>query len=1839
MRGERKGYDNTYINIGFQRGAKATSQGGGFVLSNPLQQITFTRGSQNSNNQTMTFFREVEPKEKQKKVYKFKKEKKVESDEYYVKTTLNSKVYNDRNESAKPLGDYIQFENKQKVERAPFLSKNKLKEISMKAQDEQISYLIGLTDLKSSIKRTEFTNDMTYLLVSILKNIIDSNSSPVHQIVTNLITNTDFFNVTVKNIINTRPMEENFFIFFSHLLYFTNKIFEKYTSLYTHLPVNDFIACFSYLELRKKMSPLPNCSEKLFNTIQNLNTDILNKQIEMYNIKEKQNQEKEKEEKQRDTNVIGIISSIPIDYREVSAEISNEELLDNNTYQMQPHLPRGDYESYERYFNTLFYLEYEDCYKSLRNSIQNIELTKQDAIDNIERDNRDIYYYINGEIVSLETSNSGLILTLDFEGIKKNIKFTKRMIYGSLLVITDKSFSGFLLGTVSYNPYSMKKHKKNFTVPSNRDRYRVQISLVNINQGTFTFILQNRNKPLQIFESKAYYESYIHVMKRIQSMNTRELPFEEIIIKCNYTNMQPQYLRSFVEEFHGRNVQTFDRFYVRVNYEMQKSVKLAKEFNSTLDDSQSNALDLALKSKVALIQGPPGTGKTHLASILTKIIMENVKSPILVVCYTNHALDQFLAHFIDYTQSIVRIGGRCNDPRLKDFVLNNTRAERTKEMGRINREIYQTGREISAILECIDKTKPVRARDVKQNFPDIFHKIINDYYAQVPYKIKKDLDSYSLEEQIYKTWSGSMKVDDLLMRILYDEFDIEDAWGSLFDFTNENQFINIKKETIIDKEEDDFDDEDELNENEDRLAVEYVNAEMMEENLSTMSIEEETIDLTNIAQLTDKEFEAIFNRGNVWKLGPNVRKNLVYYIKYKMLECADIDVDLIQHFQDLITRRKQLDLISQSKEINSYQLVGMTTTGCAKYATILEQCNFEVVIIEEAAEVLESHVAALLTKHTKHLIMIGDHKQLKPKPYNYEIERKYHFDVSMFERLINNEIPYASLKYQRRMKPLFADFVRLIYGESTYIDHATTKGKEKAKGFESDMFIITHTKIETPNITLASKSNEYEANYIVRLAHYIIQQGYKAEQITILTLYVGQVLLIRKIARQQKLFNVRITSVDNYQGEENDFILLSLVRSNTKKEIGFLKTFNRVCVAFSRAKIGFYIIGNIKCIVEGEKRYILKSKELHLDDRMNGVWGQIAKKAEDKKIIGPVLRLQCQNHNEITEIRDYQDFAQCPEGGCLQTCMQRLPCGHLCEKPCHNINHETLTCRKKCQRVMECGHKCMKMCYEKCAPCKITVTKQLPCGHTVRCLCYQDVNQIICGEPCNNILRCGHKCSLRCGEDCNNCKCHQKVERFLPCGHTQSYYCYIPIEELDCIEPCKAILSCGHPCQGTCGKCLKGTLHIPCTHPCEKELICGHVCKQPCNMECICSQKCMNICPHGSKCQKKCCEKCVDCIEECTIGCIHRKCKKLCHEQCDIRRCNNRCSKKLKCGHQCIGLCGERCPRVCRECDPNNECFDIFFGSEDEADSLFYQCECGHAFEYQGLDTYFDNDKSINMTKCPRCKTILTNEPRYQNVIKERFNDIQKVKEVLLQRQGNTKYLDDSKKIINELRGRIDMGQLKDIRGQFTNLKEQLPICISVCENFNPKKLESSFITTYKLLSLIDSFAGIEYYNNKLKNKEIVTQIEKAFMKNFDKVKEYFLSMRTFTEDFFTALKLKITNMFIFAKINITLSLLTNVAQKERLENMMITSYFASKDVERECKNLILLKETVEIMRGLGTRWYRCPNGHLYAVGECGRPMQNGICPECGARIGGAHHVPEQGNVQVNFDDGEENFI
>lgn len=70
-------------------------------------------------------------------------------------------------------------------------------------------------------------------------------------------------------------------------------------------------------------------------------------------------------------------------------------------------------------------------------------------------------------------------------------------------------------------------------------------------------------------------------------------------------------------------------------------------------------------------------------------------------------------------------------------------------------------------------------------------------------------------------------------------------------------------------------------------------------------------------------------------------------------------------------------------------VVGMTTTGAARLRSSLQSLKSPIVIVEEAAEVLEAHIVTALTKYCKHLILIGDHQQLKPSTANYKIEKKY----------------------------------------------------------------------------------------------------------------------------------------------------------------------------------------------------------------------------------------------------------------------------------------------------------------------------------------------------------------------------------------------------------------------------------------------------------------------------------------------------------------------------------------------------------------------------------------------------------------------------------------------------------------------------------------------------------------------------------------------------------------------------------------------------------------------------------------------------------------------------------
>ena len=292
-----------------------------------------------------------------------------------------------------------------------------------------------------------------------------------------------------------------------------------------------------------------------------------------------------------------------------------------------------------------------------------------------------------------------------------------------------------------------------------------------------------------------------------------------------------------------------------------------------------------------------------------------------------------------------------------------------------------------------------------------------------------------------------------------------------------------------------------------------------------------------------------------------------------------------------------------------------------------------------------------------------------------------------------------------------------------------------------------------------SKSNKHEAKFMAALCRYFILQGYKREQITVLTAYTGQLFQLKSEMPKDFFSGVRVCAVDNFQGEENDIILLSLVRSNEKGKIGFLQIENRVCVALSRAKKGFFCIGNIS---------LLETK--------SALWKGIVHDMRQRGNVGQELMLACQNHPQnMTHASCAADFKKVPNGGCSVPCATRLDCGHVCHMLCHPIDpeHKEYECQKPCARkTCALNHKCPKKCYQECGPCMVPLGKTLPlCGHLQMVPCYmcEDLSLVECQTPCVKTWPCGHKFETKCHVDPRLTQCK------IPCGST---------------------LNCGHPCIG-----------------------------------------------------------------------------------------------------------------------------------------------------------------------------------------------------------------------------------------------------------------------------------------------------------------------------------------------------------------------------------------------------------------------------------------------------------
>ena len=697
---------------------------------------------------------------------------------------------------------------------------------------------------------------------------------------------------------------------------------------------------------------------------------------------------------------------------------------------------------------------------------------------------------------------------------------------------------------------------------------------------------------------------------------------------------------------------------------------------------------------------------------------------------------------------------------------------------------------------------------------------------------------------------------------------------------------------------------------------------------------------------------------NIWLLSSSDRLRLyLFWIEsYRERFRAEIQRGE-QEYDQLCQEQEAVRFQEEEEVIRRATVVGMTTSCAARYNSTLQSVAPRVVVIEEAAEVMEAHIITSLSRDTKHTILIGDHKQLRPKATVYELAQKYNLAISLFERMVMNSMDCKRLSIQHRMRPEIAALTKRIY-DHEIVDHETVCEFKDISGLTHNLFFIDHCEVEVRIDGLQSYSNPHEADFLVALCKYLLLQGYSGSQITVLTMYIGQLLLLQEKMPRKAFEGVRVCAVDNFQGEESDIILLSLFRSNSEQRIGFLNESNRICVALSRARQGFYCIGNFK---------LLKSK--------CKLWQEICDDLETKNSIGATLDLVCKRHHKVTSVRTSREF-DITFGGCKMPCGERLICGHACETPCHVSDHfhKKGQCSKFC--VKKCSsndHQCQYRCHysRNCPPCRLPVLKTVPqCGHEQPVPCSVNPEMFSCQVKCGKPLTCGHNCQEACGKLCTK-ECNVACAKTLPCGHVKTMPCFNdPLDYKQCNGKCTKVLECGHPCSRTCKqRCecnTKVEVELPCGHrtrvlcpekdrppqKCKsivsKFLPCGHQRSVPCHLdpkkafyyapcqrqldfghrylsvcgrvgqEVRCLESCQKKCERGHDCQRPCHfgSPCNDCMEvvNMTIPTCGHSIEMPCHTDPSSLRCKKPCERVRICGHQCQNICGKKCEaQACKE--------------------------------------------------------------------------------------------------------------------------------------------------------------------------------------------------------------------------------------------------------------------------------------------------------------------------------------
>lgn len=287
-------------------------------------------------------------------------------------------------------------------------------------------------------------------------------------------------------------------------------------------------------------------------------------------------------------------------------------------------------------------------------------------------------------------------------------------------------------------------------------------------------------------------------------------------------------------------------------------------------------------------------------------------------------------------------------------------------------------------------------------------------------------------------------------------------------------------------------------------------------------------------------------------------------------------------------RATELEIKINADLFNQARVVSCTLVGSSYH--VLEHRLFSTLFIDEAAQALEPACWVAILK-TDRVVLSGDHQQLPPTIKCMEAARGG-LDQTLMQKVVKNKPNCVSLlTTQYRMhRDIMGFSSRWFYHNQ--LTAAPEVADRQISMMDTPLMWIDTSQCqfgEKESARTSSKLNAEEARLLIHtLRDYIDMIGLERIQndrvdFGIISPYKAQVRLIRRLLKMQKFFRtlrrqISVNSVDGFQGQERDVIIISMVRDNDAGTIGFLRDLRRMNVALTRARMKLIVLGNAETL-------------------------------------------------------------------------------------------------------------------------------------------------------------------------------------------------------------------------------------------------------------------------------------------------------------------------------------------------------------------------------------------------------------------------------------------------------------------------------------------------------------------------------------------------------------------------------------------------------------------------------------------------------------------------------------